>query len=73
MDAVVYYRVSNPTMATNNIEDYRYDVHLSRSLFVLVTLVGLVGGQTVYCLSVHQESRFTNLIEAAILQNSLDI
>ena len=24
VDAVVYYRVSNPTMATNNIEDYRY-------------------------------------------------
>lgn len=23
VDAVVYYRVSNPTMATNNIEDYR--------------------------------------------------
>ena len=26
VDAVVYYRVSNPTMATNNIEDYRYVV-----------------------------------------------
>ncbi len=25
VDAVVYYRVSNPTMATNNIEDYRYN------------------------------------------------
>lgn len=25
VDAVVYYRVSNPTMATNNIEDYRFD------------------------------------------------
>ena len=24
VDAVVYYRVSNPTMATNNIEDYRW-------------------------------------------------
>ena len=24
VDAVVYYRVSNPTMATNNIEDYRF-------------------------------------------------
>ena len=27
VDAVVYYRVSNPTMATNNIEDYRYTGH----------------------------------------------
>ena len=26
VDAVVYYRVSNPTMATNNIEDYRYSI-----------------------------------------------
>ena len=25
VDAVVYYRVSNPTMATNNIEDYRFE------------------------------------------------
>jgi regulator of protease activity HflC (stomatin/prohibitin superfamily) len=25
VDAVVYYRVSNPTMATNNIEDYRWE------------------------------------------------
>ena len=24
VEAVVYYRVSNPTMATNNIEDYRW-------------------------------------------------
>jgi erythrocyte band 7 integral membrane protein len=24
VEAVVYYRVSNPTLATNNIEDYRY-------------------------------------------------
>ena len=24
VDAVVYYRVSNPTMATNNVEDFRY-------------------------------------------------
>ena len=23
VEAVVYYRVSNPTLATNNIEDYR--------------------------------------------------
>ena len=23
VDAVVYYRVSNPTMATNNVEDFR--------------------------------------------------
>ena len=28
MDAVVYYRVSNPTMATNNVEDYRHSTHL---------------------------------------------
>jgi len=24
VDAVVYYRVNNPIMATNNVEDYRY-------------------------------------------------
>ena len=23
VDAVVYFRVSNPTMATNNVEDFR--------------------------------------------------
>jgi len=28
VDAVVYYRVSNPTMATNNVEDYRHSTHL---------------------------------------------
>ena len=28
VDAVVYYRVSNPTMATNNVEDYRNSTHL---------------------------------------------
>ena len=27
VDAVVYYRVSNPTMATNNVEDFRYASH----------------------------------------------
>jgi len=32
VDAVVYYRVSNPTMATNNIEDYRCVV-LLRCIF----------------------------------------
>ena len=30
VDAVVYYRVSNPTMATNNIEDYRYVIEAER-------------------------------------------
>jgi len=28
VDAVVYYRVSNPTMATNNVEDYSHSTHL---------------------------------------------
>ena len=28
VDAVVYYRVSNPTMATNNIEDYSHSTRL---------------------------------------------
>ena len=28
VDAVVYYRVSNPTMATNNVEDYNLSTHL---------------------------------------------
>jgi len=28
VDAVVYYRVSNPTMATNNVEDYKRSTHL---------------------------------------------
>ena len=28
VDAVVYYRVSNPTMATNNVEDFRYQCGL---------------------------------------------
>ena len=28
VDAVVYYRVSNPTMAINNVEDYRHSTHL---------------------------------------------
>jgi len=28
VDAVVYYRVSNPTMATNNVEDYGHSTHL---------------------------------------------
>ena len=28
VDAVVYYRVSNPTMAVNNVEDYRHSTHL---------------------------------------------
>ena len=28
VDAVVYYRVPNPTMATNNVEDYRHSTHL---------------------------------------------
>ena len=28
VDAVVYYRVSNPTMATNNVEDFRHSTHL---------------------------------------------
>ncbi len=31
VDAVVYYRVSNPTMATNNIEDYRSVIAFIRS------------------------------------------
>lgn len=31
VDAVVYYRVSNPTLATNNIEDYRSDTLLLKS------------------------------------------
>merc|ERR1719220_2860303 len=28
VDAVVYYRVSNPTMATNNVEDFGHSTHL---------------------------------------------
>eukprot|EP00093_Oithona_nana_P013923 13923.XXX_449523_446076_1 [CDS] Oithona nana genome sequencing. len=28
VDAVVYYRVSNPTMATNNVEDFSHSTHL---------------------------------------------
>jgi len=28
VDAVIYYRVSNPTMATNNVEDFNHSTHL---------------------------------------------
>ena len=35
VDAVVYYRVSNPTMATNNIEDYRYSIWID--MYVLMS------------------------------------
>ena len=28
VDAVIYYRVFNPIMATNNVEDYRHSTHL---------------------------------------------
>jgi len=46
VDAVVYYRVSNPTMATNNVEDFRFtliqnlnvlDFNVKSSLSNLVT------------------------------------
>jgi len=36
VDAVVYYRVSNPTMATNNIEDYRYAYIIKKNIHDLV-------------------------------------
>ena len=28
VDAVIYYRVFNPIMATNNVEDFRHSTHL---------------------------------------------
>ena len=31
VDAVVYYRVKNPIMATNNVEDYRLDKNLNKN------------------------------------------
>ena len=34
VDAVVYYRVSNPTMATNNIEDYRYAYIIKKTYMI---------------------------------------
>ena len=38
VDAVVYYRVSNPTMATNNVEDFRF---VDTTLFALFYTVQL--------------------------------
>ncbi len=36
VDAVVFYRVNSPIMATNNVEDYRLAVGKSNRKFVLV-------------------------------------
>ena len=42
VDAVVYYRVSNPTMATNNVEDFRYIQKLLNGNVKLIAVFALL-------------------------------
>lgn len=59
VDAVVYYRVSNPTMATNNVEDFRLD---ETSLFFIRTKILTI---QIYF------SHSTHLLAATTLRNVL--
>ena len=62
VDAVVYYRVSNPTMATNNIEDYSH----STRLLAATTLRNVLGTKNLAEILAERETI------SQIMQNSLD-
>eukprot|EP00095_Tigriopus_kingsejongensis_P009835 maker-scaffold21_size687808-snap-gene-2.10 protein:Tk09835 transcript:maker-scaffold21_size687808-snap-gene-2.10-mRNA-1 annotation:"hypothetical protein DAPPUDRAFT_45422" len=62
VDAVVYYRVSNPTMATNNIEDYSH----STRLLAATTLRNVLGTKNLAEILSERE------IISQVMQNALD-
>lgn len=62
VDAVVYYRVSNPTMATNNIEDYSH----STRLLAATTLRNVLGTRNLAEILSERESI------SRVMQDSLD-
>ncbi|XP_059094862.1 band 7 protein AGAP004871-like [Tigriopus californicus] len=62
VDAVVYYRVSNPTMATNNIEDYSH----STRLLAATTLRNVLGTKNLAEILSERETI------SQVMQNSLD-
>merc|ERR1719391_977634 len=62
VDAVVYYRVSNPTMATNNIEDYSH----STRLLAATTLRNVLGTRSMAEILSERESI------SRVMQDSLD-
>nr|XP_040575467.1 band 7 protein AGAP004871-like [Lepeophtheirus salmonis] len=62
VDAVVYYRVSNPTMATNNIEDYSH----STRLLAATTLRNVLGTKNLAEILSERESI------SHVMQSSLD-
>merc|ERR1719402_73839 len=62
VDAVVYYRVSNPTMATNNIEDYSH----STRLLAATTLRNVLGTRNLAQVLSERE-QISN-----VMQNALD-
>ncbi|XP_059093429.1 band 7 protein AGAP004871-like isoform X1 [Tigriopus californicus] len=62
VDAVVYYRVSNPTMATNNIEDYSH----STRLLAATTLRNVLGTKNLAEILSERESI------SHVMQTSLD-
>jgi len=62
VDAVVYYRVSNPTMATNNIEDYSH----STRLLAATTLRNVLGTRNLAEILSERESI------SKVMQDALD-
>jgi len=62
VDAVVYYRVSNPTMATNNIEDYSH----STRLLAATTLRNVLGTRSMAEILSERESI------SKVMQDALD-
>lgn len=62
VDAVVYYRVSNPTMATNNIEDYSH----STRLLAATTLRNVLGTKNLAEILSERETI------SQVMQNALD-
>merc|ERR1719282_1562636 len=62
VDAVVYYRVSNPTMATSNIEDYSH----STRLLAATTLRNVLGTRSMAEILSERESI------SKVMQDSLD-
>ena len=68
VDAVVYYRVSNPTMATNNIEDYRFVA--SPPVCTLLTCAAASLHMTIVIAMCHF-SHSTRLLAATTLRNVL--
>merc|ERR1739836_110041 len=62
VEAVVYYRVSNPTMATNNIEDYSH----STRLLAATTLRNVLGTRNLAEILSERESI------SKVMQDALD-